>query len=53
MLIAAVEVEQNLAEVVQPCAKDALRFASMLFDFDGTLLNHPLSHLMCPAECQG
>ena len=48
-----IEVEQNLAKMIQPGAKDTPSFASMFFDFDGNLFHDPFADPMRPAKCQG
>ena len=51
--LTSIEVEQDLAEIIQACAKDALGFAPMLFNWDGMLFPDPFPDSMRPAERQG
>ena len=48
-----IKIEQNVPKQVKPCAKDALGFASMLFDWNGLMFHHPFANPMRPAKCQG
>jgi len=51
--LTSVEVEQNLAEMIQACPKDAPRFAPMVFKWEGSLFHEPFADSMRPAERQG
>ena len=45
-----IKVKQDLPKKVKLCAKDALGFASMLFDFDRLMFYHPFADPICPTE---
>ena len=51
--LTSIEVEQDLAEIIQACGKDAPRFAPMVFKWEGSLFHEPFADSMRPAERQG